>query len=252
MCGCRRLTDAAALQEGAAAYSVDLSEATKLQEEDFLSRTKERIVAWLQRDHLGLIGWAWLGMGLTVAMLLCCLCCVTRARSKQPFVPPAVTNRLPQAVSARLPAAATRPSGLVPSASKRAPASGDSVPVYVRTAAPDDYVASGGIAAAVAAAAGAGGGRRKLEKAGSLLRGRHAQSDMPAAGDQGPFVDHDELVQNLEERQARQSAGWGIRDTGVELARHLTRSLSRTVSSPRRGYKRIDEASRQPPPQPPQ
>ena len=75
MCGCRRLTDAAALQEGAAAYSVDLSEATKLQEEDFLSRTKERIVAWLQRDHLGLIGWAWLGMGLTVAMLLCCLCC---------------------------------------------------------------------------------------------------------------------------------------------------------------------------------
>eukprot|EP00892_Ulva_mutabilis_P009711 jgi/Ulvmu1/7111/UM034_0017.1 len=262
----QRFTDAQALEAGAAAHSVDLSEATKLQEEDFLSRTKEKIVAWLQREHLGLLGWAWLGMGLTLAFALCFTCCCVRARSKKPFVPPAVTNRLPQAVSARLPVAATRPGGLAPAAGKRSAPQGNSVPVYVRTAAPEDFAASGGVAstaapaAAVAAASAAdGGGRRKIEKAGSLLRGRHGHSDAVSAEEPAQYVDHDELVQDMEERQAhaahaysrQNTVGRGIRDTGVELARHLTRSLSRSESSARRGYKRLDDANWQSPSQPP-
>lgn len=248
--GCRRLTDDVSLEVGAAEYSVNLSEATKLQEEDFLSRAADKIVDWLQQEHLGLVGWAWLALGITAAVLTCATCCVTRARSKKPFVPPAVTNRLPQAVSARLPAAATRPSGLASAPAKRSTGAappnpyGDSVPVYVRNAAPEDFAASGGIIGSAAAPPPPlEGGRREVVKSGSLLRGRHAH-------DQDGYVDHVDLVDAVEVRQAAVQGGWGIRETGIEMAKQMSRTLSRTVSSPRRGYKRLDEPERQPPPPP--
>jgi len=173
-------------------------------------------VDWLQQEHLGLVGWAWLALGITAVLLTCITCCVSRARSKKPFVPPAVTNRLPQAVSTRLPAAATRPSGLAAAPAKRASGAGapnpygDSVPVYVRNAAPEDFAASGGIVGTAAAPAAPDGGRREIAKAGSLLRGRHAH-------DRDGYVDHRDLVDAVESRQAAAQAGWGIRDTGIEM-----------------------------------
>lgn len=189
-------------------------------------------------------------MGLVATVLLCTACCVSRARSKKPFVPPAITNRLPAAVSTRLPDAATRPIGLAPPGGKRAAAaSGDSVPVYVRNAAPEDFAASGGVVPAEREGGGRREGRRELGKPGSLLRGRHAGDR-----DGHAYVDHEDLVEQVEARQANLQHGGGaraLRDTGVEMARQFTRSLSRSVSSPRRGYKRLDEPDRQPHPPPP-
>lgn len=90
----RNRTSPQSLSEGEANYTVDLSDATLLEDPSFFDNARESIQEWLQSDHLGLYGWLWVALAAAAVFLSCCACSLCTNWSKKRKAQKAVRREL--------------------------------------------------------------------------------------------------------------------------------------------------------------
>lgn len=80
---CRNATSEAALEDAKARHEVSLPEATLIEEQSLVEKTRNQILDWLGDDHGGLFGWVWCAIGIALIVAFCCCCTCINVRSRK-------------------------------------------------------------------------------------------------------------------------------------------------------------------------
>lgn len=97
----RNKTSAQSLSDGEAAYSIDLSETTLLEDPSFFDNARDSIQEWLRSDHFGLYGWVWAALGVAALFMFCCACSYCTNWSKKRKAQKAVRRQLDTVLSSQ-------------------------------------------------------------------------------------------------------------------------------------------------------
>eukprot|EP00892_Ulva_mutabilis_P009928 jgi/Ulvmu1/7307/UM035_0096.1 len=79
----RNATSEASLEEAMARHDVSLPEATLIEEQGIVEKTRNQILDWLGEDHGGLYGWVWCAIGVALLVGFCCCCTCINVRGRK-------------------------------------------------------------------------------------------------------------------------------------------------------------------------